>query len=113
MLQTEINCIDDDDTGLFVTGTDDEITECQTTRKKLQSMAISPVSSHAVSRHSRITNAKMKLDKVMNIIKSNIPEAYKVQVDCWEDSEFDSYRKNDMKEKANGLERLHKAMQGK
>ena len=29
----------------------------------------------------------MKLDKVMNTLKSNISEAYKVQVDCLEDSE--------------------------
>ena len=42
------------------------------------------------------TNAKKKLDKVMNTIKSNISEAYKVQVDCWKDSESDSYDKNDM-----------------
>ena len=32
----------------------------------------------------------MKLDKVMNTLKSNISEAYKVQVDCLEDSEPDS-----------------------
>ena len=32
----------------------------------------------------------MKLDKVMNTLKSNISEAYKVQVDCLEDSESDS-----------------------
>ena len=31
---------------------------------------------------------------------SNISEAYKVQVDRLEDSEPDSYKKNDMKEKA-------------
>ena len=41
-------------------------------------MAISPVSLHAVPQHSRITNAQMKLDKVMNAVKSNISEAYKV-----------------------------------
>ena len=41
----------------------------------------------------------MKLDKVMNIIKSKIAEAYKIQADCWEDSESDSYDKNYMKEK--------------
>ena len=53
----------------------------------------------------------MKLDKIMNTIKSNISEAYKVQADCWEDSESDSYDKNDMKEKVNELVRLHEAMQ--
>ena len=49
----------------------------------------------------------------MNIIKSDISEACKVQVDCLEDSESDSYDKNYMKEKANELVRLYKAMQEK
>ena len=35
----------------------------------------------------------------MKTLKSNISEAYKVQVDCLKDSESDSYDKNDMKEK--------------
>ena len=43
----------------------------------------------------------------MKNVKSNISEAYKVQVDCLEDSEFDSC------DKANDLVRLHKAMQEK
>ena len=47
----------------------------------------------------------------MKTLKSNISEAYKVQVDCLKDSESDSYDKNDMKEKVNDLVRLHKAMQ--
>ena len=113
LLETETDCIDDEDKGQSVTDTDDEFTEYQTPRKKLQSMAISPASLHAVLQHSRIANAKMKLDKVMNTIQSNISEAYKVQVDCWEDSESDSYDKNDMKEKVNDLVRLHEAMQEK
>ena len=44
----------------------------------------------------------------MKTLKSNISEANKVQVDC---SESDSYDKNDMKEKVNGLVRLREAMQ--
>ena len=51
---------------------------------------ISPVSLHAF----------------MKTLKSNISEAYKVQVDCLKDSESDSYDKNDMKEKVNDLVRL-------
>ena len=47
----------------------------------------------------------------MKTLKSNISEAYKVQVDCLKDSEPDSYDKNDMKEKVNDLVRLHKAME--
>ena len=49
----------------------------------------------------------------MKTLKSNISEAYKVQVDCLKDSESDSYDKNDMKEKVNDLVRLHEAMQEK
>ena len=55
----------------------------------------------------------MKFDKVMNTIRSNISEAYKVHVDCWEDLESDSYDKNDMKETVNELVRFHDAMQEK
>ena len=47
----------------------------------------------------------------MKTLKGNSSEAYKVQVDCLKDSEFDSYDKNDMKEKVNDLVRLHEAMQ--
>ena len=76
-------------------------------------MAIAPVSLHAVLQQSQITNAKMKFDKVMNTIKSNISEVCKVQVHCCEDLVSDSYDKNDMKEKANELVRFHEAMQEK
>ena len=47
----------------------------------------------------------------MKTLKSNISEAYKVQVDCLKDSESDSYDKNDMKGKVNDSVRLHKTMQ--
>ena len=95
--QRQTHCIDDQDKVQSVTDTDNEFTECQTPRKKLQSIGISPVSLHAF----------------MKTLKSNISEAYKVQVDCLKDSESDSYDKNDMKEKVNGLVRLHEAMQEK
>ena len=49
----------------------------------------------------------------MKILKSNISEAYKVQVDCVNDSESDSYDKNEKKEKVSDLVRLHEAMQEK
>ena len=49
----------------------------------------------------------------MKTLKSNISEAYKVQVDSLKDSESDSYDKNDMTEKVNDLVRLHEAMQEK
>ena len=97
LCQRQTHCIDDQDKFQSVTDTDNEFTECQTPRKKLQSIGISPVSLHAF----------------MKTLKSNISEAYKVQVDCLKDSESDSYDKNDMKEKVNGLVRLHEAMQEK
>ena len=93
--QRQTHCIDDQDTFQSVTDTDNEFTECQTRRKKLQSVVISPVSLHAS----------------MKTLKSNISEAQKVQVDCLKDSESDSYDRNDIKEKVNDLVRLHEAMQ--
>ena len=95
--QRQTHCIDDQDKVQSVTDTDNEFTECQTPRKKLQSIGISPVSLHAFTK----------------TLKSNISEAQKVQVDCLKDSESDSYDKNDMKEKVNDLVRLHEAMQEK
>ena len=59
--------------------------KCQTPRKKLQSIGISPVSLHAF----------------MKALKSDISEAYKVQVECLKDSESNSYDKNDMKQRVN------------
>ena len=46
----------------------------------------------------------------MKTFKNNIPDAYKVQVDCLKDSESNSYDKSDMKEKVNDLVRLNEAM---
>ena len=63
------HCIDNQDKVQSVTDTDNEFTECQTPRKKLQSIGISPVSLHAF----------------MKTLKSNISEAYQVQVDCLKD----------------------------
>ena len=69
--QRQTKCIDDQDKFQSVKDTDNEFTECQTPRKKLQSIGISPVSLHAF----------------MKTISSDISEAYKVQVDCFTDSE--------------------------
>ena len=59
LLETEIHCIDDEDKVRSSTRTGNEFTECQTPRKKLQSVLISPV----------------KLNAVMNTLNSNISEA--------------------------------------
>ena len=85
--QRQTYCIDNQDKFQSVTDTDNEFAECQTPRKKLESTSISPVSLHAF----------------MKTLKSNISEAYKVQVDCLKYSESDSYDKNDIKEKVNDL----------
>ena len=53
------HCIDDQHKFQSVADTDNEFTECQTPRKKLQSTGISPVSLHAF----------------MKTLKSNISEA--------------------------------------
>ena len=53
------------------------------------------------------------LQAFMKNLKTNIPEAYKVQNDCLKDSESNSYDKNDMNEEVYDLVRLHKAMQEK
>ena len=49
----------------------------------------------------------------MKTLKSNISQAYKVQVDCLKDSGSDSYDKNDVKGKVNDLVKLLEAMQKK
>ena len=95
--QRQTHCIDDQDKVKSVTDTDNEFTEREKSRKKLQSIGISPAS----------------LQAFMKTLKSDISEAYKGQVDCLKDSEYDSYAKIDMKEKMNDLVRLHKAMQEK
>ena len=93
--QRQTHCIDDQNKFQSLTDTDHDFTECQTPRKNLQSIGISPVSLHASTK----------------ILKSNISEACKVQCDCLKDSESDSYNKNNMKERVNDLVRLHEVMQ--
>ena len=93
--QRQTRCFDDQNKVQSVTDTDNEFTEWQTPRKKLQPIGISPISLHAFMKTS----------------KSDISEPYEVQVDCLKDSGSDFYDKNEMKEKVNDLVRLHKAMQ--
>ena len=77
--QRQTHCIDDQDKFQSVKDTDNEFTECQTPRKKLQSIGISPVS----------------LNAFMKTLKSDISEANKVQVDSH------SFDESDMKEMMN------------
>ena len=64
--QGQTHCIDDQGKVPSVTDTNNEFTECQIPRRKLQSTGISIVSLHTF----------------MNTLKSDISEVYKVQVDC-------------------------------
>ena len=93
----QTKCIDDQDKFQSVNDTYNEFTECQTPRKELQSIGISPVS----------------LQAFMKTLKINISEAQKVQVDCLNKSESDSYDRNDMQKKVNVLVRLHEPMKEK
>ena len=64
--QRQTHSIEDKDKVQSVTDTENEFTECQTPRRKFQSVGISPFSLHAF----------------VKTLKNNIPEAYKEQVDC-------------------------------
>ena len=61
----------------------------------------------------RIGISPVSLQAFMKTLKTNISEAYKVQVDFLKDSGSDSYDKSDMKEKVNELVRSPEAMQKK
>ena len=58
-------------------------------------------------KHQGKSSNQLAFQAFMKTLKSDISEAYKVQVDS------DSYDKNDMKKKVNDLVRLHEAMQEK
>ena len=60
--QRQTHCIDDQDKFQSATDTENEFTNYQTTRKKLQSIGISTLSLHAF----------------IKTLKNNISEAYKV-----------------------------------
>ena len=66
----QTRCLDYQDKVQSGTDTDNEFTECQTPRKNLQSIGISPVSLHVF----------------MKTLKSDKVEAYKVQFDFLKDS---------------------------
>ena len=82
-------------------------------RRKKVSINCHFICQQFTPQHSRMTNAKMEIDKVMNAMKSSISGAYKAQVDCWKYSESDSYDKHDMKEKVKDFVKLDKTIQEK
>ena len=91
--------------------------EFETPRKRLNTnlemVGISPVNLHSVPQHSRSASAKQKLEKVMDVYKSSLAEAYNVDEDkmCEKnDSVFDD---NDAQLKSDELDRLHDLMREK
>ena len=61
---------------------DDDFLLYELPKKKLnstlESIAVCPVNIHGVAQHSRASNAKGKLKKVLNVFKENIFAAYNV-----------------------------------
>ena len=83
--QRQTHCIDDQNKFQSVTDTDNEITECQTPRKMLQSIGISPC----------------QLTYIYENFKEQYSEAQKAQKYCLNNSESDSHEKDDKQEKVN------------
>ena len=54
-----------------------------------------------------------QLTHIYETLNSNISEAEKIQVDCLNNTESDSYDKNDMQDKVDVFVRLHEAVQEK
>ena len=73
----------------------------------LESIGVSLVNIHGVAQHSRASNAKGKLGKVLNVYMENTPAAYNVS-----DEPLSIYDIN-TKNKAKELDRLHAAMKEK
>ena len=62
----QTHCIDDQDTFQSIKDTDNEFTECQTPRKKLQSIGISPVSLQLINDlKCTVQNMLMSLDTLV------------------------------------------------
>ena len=66
---------------------------------KFNLLQILIINSLNVKHQGKSSISPASLHEFMKALKSDISEAYKVQVDCLKDSESDSYDKNDMKVK--------------
>ena len=119
MENEEIDDPDNTHTQYDTTDTDQEFDECETPKKKLnvslQSMGVSSMDSlHAVAEHSRINQAKRKLGKVVDNSKSNLCEAYTIDMDQINVNESnDKVNESQVNEKAIELDRLQEAMKAK
>ena len=94
---------------------DDDFLLYQSPKKKLnstlESIGVFPVNIHGAVQHSRASNAKVKLKKVLNTYKENIFAAYNVS--DIEIEEPPPIYDRDTKNKAEELDRLHAAMKEK
>ena len=76
----------------------------------LKSTGVSPVNNHGVAQHSRASNAKGKLKKILNVHKQNISAAYVSDIEIEEPPPIYD---RDTENKAEELDRLHSAMKEK
>ena len=79
-------------------------------KRNLTLIGVSPVNIHGVAHHSRASNAKGKLKKVLNVYKENISAAYVSDVEIEEPPPIYD---RDTENKAEELDTLHAAMNGK
>ena len=76
----------------------------------LESIRVSPVNIYRVAQHSRTSNVKGQLKKVLNVSKENISAAYVSDTEVEGPSPIID---RDTKNKAEELDRLHAAMMEK
>ena len=76
----------------------------------IKSIGVSPGNIHGVAQHSHASNAKGKLKKVLNVYKENISAAYVPDIEIEEPPPIYD---RDTENKAEELDTLHAAMNGK
>ena len=89
----------------------------ETPRKRLNTtlgmVGVSPVNLHSVPQHSRTGSAKQKLEKVIDVYKSSLAEAYNVKEDDICDNSDTMIDDSDIQFKSAELDRLHDLMREK
>ena len=93
---------------------DDDFLLYESPKNKLKStlerIGVSPVNAHGIAQHSRASNAKGKLKKVLNVYKENISAAYVLDIEIEEPPPIYD---RDTKNRAEELDRLHAAIKEK
>ena len=89
---------------------------CEMPRKKLitslDTMGISPVHLHGVAQQSRISTAKNKLDRAVEVLKTSSSDAYVVSTDQLPSSESVNVI-SETEKKASEFDRLHNLIKEK